>query len=100
MGPQYPKWVRSPGHPETVVDNEAGEVELLAKWAAEDAAAAQKTNPITNVVGNALVGASMAVPTAVASIAALRIEYKEKTGKRAFPGWNADEIRARMATAA
>lgn len=100
MGPQYPKWVRSPGHPETVVDNEAGEVDLLAKWAAEDASAA-KPSP----VGNALVGAAVTEPVAVAitapvSIAALRIEYQEKTGKRAFPGWKADEIRARMSTAA
>lgn len=32
--------------------------------------------------------------------AALRAEYQEKFGKRAFPGWSADELRAKLAVTA
>lgn len=89
IGTEYPKWIRHPGEDDVLVDNAAAEAEQMAAWTA--IAPKPKANPLLSPVRDSV---------SDNDLPALRIAYKEKTGKRAFPGWDADELRARMAAAA
>lgn len=101
---EYPRWVHCPGtipgKKSALVNDTAAEEAQLAAWAAE----APLSVDLPQVVRNALTsfdhdgdgkpgGASK---QAGEDLPALRIAYKEKFGKRAFPGWDAAEITKRM----
>lgn len=93
---EFPKWIRHPGQPDVLVDNAEAEAVQLAAWAA--LAPKPKAAPAVNAL------TSPVVPQldpddgepAGADLPGLRAAYKEKFGKRAFPGWNAAEITKRM----
>lgn len=100
-GLEYPKWIRHPGKDDVLVDNAEAASAQLAAWAGEPKPSRAPRNALLAQLdhdddGNA--GGSKAGTGE--DIASLRAAYKEKLGKRAFPGWSADEIRARLAQAA
>jgi len=74
--------------------NEAEEAALVAKgWSITKDFG--KPHPLDHD-GDGEKGGSIA-PPADDDLPALRAEYQQKMGKRAFPGWGAAEIRKRMA---
>ena len=80
---EYPKWLRAPGQPATRVQNAGAEAEQLKAWAAfEQSLPPAVAHDIKQVAAD--------------DLPALRIAYKAKFGKRAFPGWNAAEVKARI----
>lgn len=98
---EYPKWIRHPGKPEVLVENAEAEAAQREAWDAVALADKSATKPVVNVLlpqldhdnngkpGGSLKGDGIDLP-------ALRVAYKEKFGKRAFPGWDAAEITKRM----
>jgi hypothetical protein len=95
---EFPKWIRRPGKREVLVENADAEAAQFAAWDAEDPQPVVATpNPLlpqldhdqNGAPGGSLKGAGDDLP-------ALRIAYKAKFGKRAFPGWNAAELRERL----
>lgn len=47
---EYPRWVHCDGHKSAVADTAAAERSILAKWAEEDAAAAEEANELPNAL--------------------------------------------------
>lgn len=121
MFSEYPKWLRHDGQADVLVANAAAEAEQLAAWATETVTLSAKTpreSSVSNITrwldedmddevvsrknhllpqldhdGNGEPGGSL---KPAGDIVDLRATYKAKFGKRAFPGWNAEEIAARL----
>jgi len=95
MFSEYPKWLRHDGHADVLVANAAAEAEQLAAWAAMPAVKPKRNAllPQLDHDGDGEPGGSL---KQAGDIADLRATYKAKFGKRAFPGWNAEEIAARL----
>lgn len=98
-GLEYPKWIRHPGKDDVLVDNAAAEAQQLAEWGAEKPRPTPRNALLSPLdhdkdgkPGGSLAGAGD-------DIATLRSTYKDKVGKRAFPGWSAEVIRERLAKA-
>lgn len=85
---EYPKWVRAAGVPDKLVRTED-----------EERAFFEALPPIAPVLpqldhdGNGKPGGSKAPAEDVAE---LRKAYQAKFGKRAFPGWKADVLSAKL----
>lgn len=58
---EYPKWIRSPGKPDVLVQTADEEADQLARWSVEDGSRAVEVPP-----ANRLVDAAPVVPTPVA----------------------------------
>lgn len=97
---EYPKWVRSNGR-EVIVNDAEAEVAQLAAWNDEPVVVrAPRSNALLQTVaasfdhdGDGKPGGSTAPAEDVAD---LRKTYQAKFGKRPFPGWKADELKARI----
>lgn len=108
---EYPRWVHCPGtvpgKKSALVNSAEAEADQLAAWGVADEPAVPVANPLISPSpdtpasepfdhdGNGKPGGSLK-PTG-ADLPALRVAYKEKFSKRAFPGWDAAEITKRMA---
>lgn len=122
---EYPKWVRSNGR-EAIVNDAEAEAAQFMTWDAEDmmpnGGGVKHVNlaaPVANALlkqpvdfeydtgrafgsatfdhdGDGKPGGSTAP---VEDVADLRKTYQAKFGKRAFPGWKADELKARIEAA-
>ena len=94
---EYPRWVHCPGtipgKKSALVNWPEAEEAQLAAWSAESGSAV--VDPPSNPLMPPAVVAAVA-PASV-DVPALRKAYEEKFGKRAFPGWGADELNKRMA---
>lgn len=104
---EFPKWIRRPGHADVLVDNAEAEALQIELWDIEGliGPGPHQFFDARGKVDNALLpqldhdangkpGGSLKPEGA--DLPALRIAYKEKFGKRAFPGWDAAEITKRM----
>ncbi|MDB5531610.1 MAG: hypothetical protein JWR51_4713 [Devosia sp.] len=105
---EYPRWVHCPGtipgKKSALVNSSEAEAAQLAAWGVADEPAPLVVNPLIPAPpasepfdhdGNGKPGGSL--KPAGADLPALRLAYKAKFGKRAFPGWDAAEITKRMA---
>lgn len=92
---EFPKWIRHPDKPDVLVETADAEAAQLEAWAAE------VPKKVRNVLlpqldhdGNGEPGGSTKADGD--DLPTLRAAYKEKFGKRPFPGWDAAEITKRM----
>lgn len=98
---EYPRWVHCPGtipgKKSALVSNAAEEDAQLEAWGVDtvDVDLPPKlVNALLQLGHDGSPGGSL--KAAGDDLPALRIAYKAKFGKRAFPGWNAAEITKRM----